>query len=74
MISSDVRIGQTVAIHPNHDYEYVVLDRHPKTGHWWLQAKKSGRIGAAAHARDLVLLGDDYRPDHRMAAGPRVRQ
>src|SRR5690625_2415130 len=57
MMTQDVRPGLVVEFEGT---EFVVLDRHPKRAHWWLQRKSDGDIseGRYAHPEDLVLVGD----------------
>lgn len=52
MKSKDVKIGARVKWN---DAVWVVLDRHPRIGHWWLQCSTTGRVDTDwfAHAREL---------------------
>jgi len=52
MKTKDVKIGARVKWN---GAEWVVLDKHPRVGWWWLQCPTTGRVDASwfAHSRDL---------------------
>lgn len=62
MNSSDIRIGQTVTVMGG-DTRYIVLDRHPEVGHWWIQDATTGAIGEFERGNRLELVDDAYRPE-----------
>ena len=52
MKTKDVKIGARVTWMGT---TWVVLDRHPRVGHWWLQSPNGGQVDLDwfAHSRDL---------------------
>lgn len=62
MLGTDVKHGITVDFE---GVEYLVLDRHPKPAHWWLQRKSDGALEDGtgyfyAHPKDMEVVADDY--------------
>lgn len=69
MRSSDIKIGQRVTTYLTWEdapepQEWIILERAPGQGMWWLQCAETGRVSGSwkVHARDLQLVADDYRP------------
>ena len=52
MKTKDVKIGARVKWN---DAVWVVVDKHPRIGHWWLQCSTTGQVDLDwfAHSRDL---------------------
>lgn len=58
MNAREVRHGQVVRVRYTEQSvseDFVVLDRAPLTGTWWLQSL-DGRQFSSAHARDMELV------------------
>jgi len=57
MLTQEVRPGLIIEWEGT---EFIVLDKHPKPAHWWLQDKNTGEISVHwfVHASEMILRGD----------------
>lgn len=73
MHAADVTYGQTVRV-PSVDPDrlWTVLDRHPRSGHWWLADAATGDVSVHWHAlgKSLRLVEDSYR-NNTVSTGPK---